>query len=154
MQKFLSDPKKLKEINIKTSRPKTIKFKNINNTNKKDRNFDKQSIDTSKSVPFKSNDKNKITENNEDKNDENINLDGVYFIHFLLKHFKCKYKNMKNKIDIINICNAIIFKYLSIENILYSQIIFENLLKDYKWNEQYLTRIDSNLLLGKLKSIT
>ena len=59
MQKFLSDPKKLKEINIKTSRPKTIKFKNINNTNKKDRNFDKQSIDTSKSVPFKSNDKNK-----------------------------------------------------------------------------------------------
>ena len=154
MQKFLSDPKKLKELNIKTSRPKTIKFKNINNTNKKDRNFDKQSIDTSKSVPFKSNDKNKITENNEDKNDENINLDGVYFIHFLLKHFKCKYKNMKNKIDIINTCNAIIFKYLSIENILYSQIIFENLLKDYKWNEQYLTRIDSNLLLGKLKSIT
>jgi len=61
---------------------------------------------------------------------------------------------MKNKIDIINTCNAIIFKYLSIENILYSQIIFENLLKDYKWNEQYLTRIDSNLLLGKLKSIT
>ena len=154
MQKFLSDPKKLKELNIKTSRPKTIKFKNINNTNKKDRNFDKQSIDTSKSVPFKSNDKNKITENNEDKNDENINLDGVYFIHFLLKHFKCKYKNMKNKIDIINTCNLIIFKYFSIENILYNQIIFENLLKDYKWNEQYLTRIDSNLLLGKLKSIT
>ena len=154
MQKFLSDPKRLKELNIKISRSKTIKFKNINNTNKKDRNFDKQSIDTSKSVPFKSNDKNKITENNEDKNDENINLEGVYFIHFLLKYFKCKYKNMKNKIDIINTCNLIIFKYFSIENILYNQIIFENLLKDYKWNEQYLTRIDCNLLLRRLKSIT
>ena len=154
MQKFLSDPKKLKELNIKISRSKTIKFKNINNTNKKDRNFDKQSIDTSKSVPFKSKDKNKITENNEDKNDENINLEGVYFIHFLLKYFKCKYKSMKNKIDIINTCNAIIFKYFSIENILYNQIIFENLLKDYKWNEQYLTRIDCNLLLRRLKSIT
>ena len=154
MQKFLSDPKRLKELNIKISRSKTIKFKNINNTNKKDRNFDKQSIDTSKSVPFKSNDKNKITENNEDKNDENINLKGVYFIHFLLKYFKCKCKNMKNKIDIINTCNLIIFKYFSIENILYNQIIFENLLKDYKWNEQYLTRIDCNLLLRRLKSIT
>ena len=31
---------------------------------------------------------------------------------------------------------------------------FENLLKDYKWNEQYLTRIDCNLLLRRLKSIT
>jgi hypothetical protein len=61
---------------------------------------------------------------------------------------------MKNKIDIINTCNAIIFKYLSIENILYSQIIFENLLKDYKWNEPNLTRIDSNFSIKKLKLIT
>ena len=157
IQKLLSNSNRLRELNIKICKSKTIKFKNNINRNKNYENFDKLSIDTSKSVPFKSNDNNNnITNKIEDKNDEkdgNFSLKGVYFIHFLFKHFNFKNKKMKNKIEIINICNDIIFKYISIENILYNQIIFENLLKDYKWNEPNLMKIDNNFLIKKLKSI-
>ena len=154
IKKILSNQKKLKELNIKVVRSKTIKFKINNYGNKTSENFDKLSIDTSKSVPFKSNDNNKITENNGNKNDDNLNIEGVHFIHFLFKQFNCKCRKMKSKIEIINTCNNILFKYISIENILYNQIIFENLLKDYKWNEPNLTRIDSNFSIQKLKLIT
>jgi hypothetical protein len=143
-------------IIIKICKSKTIKFKNNINRNKNYENFDKLSIDTSKSVPFKYNNNNNITNKIEDKNDEkdgNFSLKGVHFIHFLFKHFNFKNKKMKNKIEIINICNDIIFKYISIENILYNQIIFENLLKDYKWNEPNFMKIDNNFLIKKLKSI-
>ena len=100
-------------------------------------NFDKKSIDTSKSVPLKSNN-NKILKYNEEREDDNFQLSKITFIHFILKHIKYKNKNMRKKYDIIETCNNILFKYISIETILYNQIIFENLLKDYKWNESYL----------------
>ena len=61
---------------------------------------------------------------------------------------------MKQKHEIINICNSILFKYTSVEVILYNQIIFENLLKDYKWNDPYLTKLYCNALIKKLKSVT
>ena len=55
---------------------------------------------------------------------------------------------------IIDICDEIICKYTSVENILYSQIIFENLLKDYIWNKPFLKKIGYNFLISKLKLIT
>ena len=53
---------------------------------------------------------------------------------------------------LIDTCDDILYKYYSIENILYSQIIFENLIKDYKWNNSELKSIYSNDLIMKIKN--
>ena len=54
----------------------------------------------------------------------------VDFIYNNLNYFeKCCHHE---KQDIINDCKKIIFKYYSIENILFNQILFENLIEDYK----------------------
>jgi hypothetical protein len=44
----------------------------------------------------------------------------------------------------IKLSNEIIEKYLSVENIIYNQIIMKNLLKDYKWNDPNLNNINKN----------
>ena len=49
-------------------------------------------------------------------------------------------------------CNNIILKYYSIENILYNQIMIENLLQDYKWNNPELKNILSNDSFGGIKN--
>ena len=75
----------------------------------------------------------------------------INVIHFLLKHLNFKSKYMKKCRDIIYMCNNILFKYISVEVLLYNHIIFENLLKDYKWNESFYSRLSSNDLVKKLK---
>ena len=52
----------------------------------------------------------------------------------------CHSKRQKILID----CNNIILKYYSIENILYNQFMFENLFKDYSWNNPELQNILNN----------
>ena len=64
-----------------------------------------------------------------------------------------KSNKIKKEFNIINICNNILSKYSSIETILYNQIMFENLLKDYLWNDNNLGIIENNYLIKKLKSI-
>ena len=41
-------------------------------------------------------------------------------------------------------CKGIVLNYFSVENIIYSQIMLENLLKDYKWNDPELKKILNN----------
>ena len=152
---------------IKIPRSKTIKFDNINRKNKNVLYEDNKSFDISKSVPFKSkgiNITNKIKmkkDENEgnNKNDDNINknfgnLIEVNFIQFLLINVWCKRKNKAKEQEIIDICNNILSKYTSIDVILYNQIIFENLLKDYKWSSNDLSNIESNSLIKQLKLMT
>ena len=43
--------------------------------------------------------------------------------------------------------------YLSVESILYNQIMLENLLKDYNWNNRELNNIDNNEFIIKLKKM-
>ena len=97
--------------------------------------------------------KNNNKEQNE-QNDEIIYLNKIYFFDFLLDNIICKKNKKKKNYIIIDICNDIICKYTSVENILYNQIIFENLLKDYIWNRPVLKKIGYNFLISKLKSIT
>ena len=61
----------------------------------------------------------------------------------------CK-KYQKNK-KLISLSDNILFKYLSVDSVLYNQIIFDNLFKDNKWNGQNLNRIESNELMNKSK---
>ena len=43
--------------------------------------------------------------------------------------------------------------FLSVESILYNQIMLENLFKDYNWNNQELNNIDNNEFIIKLKKM-
>ena len=55
-----------------------------------------------------------------------------FLIHEL--YFKCFGQSKKQ--SLIDSCNDIVAKYTTIENLIYNQIRLENLLKDYKWNNQ------------------
>ena len=161
MKKLLENQNIVNNSNIKICHSRTIKLENENITFRKNKKYysslDKQSIDTSKSVPFKLNDNkisNKYLENKNKNKDESFQLAEINIFHFFFKKINFKSKYMKTKREIINLCNSILFKYTSVEVILYNQIIFENILKDYKWNDPYLRKLYCNALIKKLKSVT
>ena len=104
----------------------------------------KSTPNTYRKINSKQKDEIKLAENNDNKS---IRLK---LIHFLLANIYCKKKNIKNEYKIIKICNKILSKYISIENILYNQIMFEDLLKDYQWNDNNLRIIENNYLIKKL----
>ena len=154
---ILSVPK-LEAIKTGVHRSKTIKFDNINRKNKYNIKDDNHSFNTSKSVPFKSkginiNNKIKIPKS-ENYNKCDFNLSNINFIHFLGNNIYYKRKNKRKEQKIIELCNNIVSKYSSIDVILSYQIIFENLMKDYKWNENYLKNISNNNLIKKLELIS
>ena len=53
---------------------------------------------------------------------------------------------------LITLSNKIIYKYYSIENILYNQIKFENLLNDYKWNNPKLKNVQNNKTIIEIRN--
>ena len=75
------------------------------------------------------------------------------FIDFILNNFYCNKKCKNNRQQIISKCNKLISQYYSIDNILYNQIKFENLLIDYKWNNPDLNKLDNNVLIIQLKNL-
>ena len=70
-----------------------------------------------------------------------------YIFNIIYCQCCCDGKNQK----FISKCNEIVSKYYSVENILYNQILMENLLKDYKWNDQRLKKVENNELIKHLK---
>ena len=50
----------------------------------------------------------------------------------------------------LNACNKIISNYVSIDYIIDSAITFENLIKDYKWNEPGINNKVNNELFYEL----
>ena len=79
-------------------------------------------------------------------------LPKYHFFDFICNLFSCCCKN-NNAQKCITTCNEIREKYYSIENILYNQLIMENLLKDYKWNNPDLKFIKNIQLIDKLNYI-
>ena len=55
--------------------------------------------------------------------------------------------------ECISTCMEITKRYNSIENIIYNQLMIENLLKDYKWNNPLLRSIKNVELIKKLNMI-
>ena len=80
-------------------------------------------------------------------------LPKLRFIDFIFNNiYKCKCcKN--NKQEIISKCNELITKYYSVDAIIYYQLKLENLLKDYKWNNPELIRLDKNELIIQLNNL-
>ena len=87
-------------------------------------------------------------ENEIDKKHEKIN-----FLQFFLNYFYFSCCKRRKEQEIINVCNEIISKYLSVENLLYNQIILENLWSDYKWNNPDLSNLKKNELIGKFNNL-
>ena len=70
----------------------------------------------------------------------------LFCLNDINSKFGCKCKGQ----ELINISNQIMKTYFSIESILYNQIIIENLLKDYKWNQPELNNIENNEFIFKI----
>ena len=104
-----------------------------------------------------SNKENLIDNSNEEfenSKNETLKLPKLHFFDYIFNNFYCgkrcccKY----NKQMLISTSNQIIYKYFSIENILYNQLKFENLLKDYKWNNPRLKSIKNIKLINQLNN--
>ena len=109
------------------------------------------------------NEKEDNDENNKMNKEEN-NLEGKIekeesklpkfrFIDFLFNNIYFNKKCKSNRQEIISKCNELISKYYSIDSILYNQLKLENLLKDYKWNNPELSKLDENKLVIQLKNL-
>ena len=81
------------------------------------------------------------------------NIKKLSFRNFFLNGFYLKCFNRINENKVIDLCNYILSKYISIDLLLYNQIMFENLLKDYTWNNPGLTNINKNKLINRLINI-
>ena len=96
----------------------------------------------------------KIETNSEEQNNElDIYFPKLSFVSFIFNFFYCQNCcNMKKQLLLYK-CNEIISKYYSIDNIIKNQIRIEHLLKDYKWNNSELKKLESNELLYDLKKL-
>ena len=92
----------------------------------------------------------------EDKDDEsegnNLNLPKLPFVDFVFNNLYFNTCCSSNKHKLMNLCSKIIYKYYSIENILYNQIRFENLLSDYKWNDPKLKNVQNNKTILEIRN--
>ena len=162
---------------IKTILSKKLKKFSSNNDNDKDDNDNKNKKNIKNKIyqlmPINDinddsdNDNDNITNNNNDnlliknlinnKNDEIndneiIYLNKISFIHYLLNNIYYKKLDF-NVQERIETCNEIVKNYMSYENILYNQMILENLLSDYNWNNPKLKYLNNNQLINKLKNL-
>ena len=140
--------------NILTSKKKSKQKKIVEN--KFDKSFPLLSINEMKDVEIEEKDEEK-DENKTDKlieiEEKDESLPKYNIFSFIANFFYCN-RCKKNKVQAnITICNNILEKYYSIENLLYNQFMLENLLQDYKWNNPDLNSIKNIELIYKLKQM-
>ena len=148
----------LTKLSINEDEKVNITFPLIDDMNEKDEeeNYIKNTID--ENINFEENksgnndtkiivddDQGNIEYNTEDKI-----LPKLSFFDFYFNNIYCKSCKRREKQDILNICNKIISKYNSIDYVLYNNILFENLLKDYKWNNPSLNNLKNIELIKEL----
>ena len=78
-------------------------------------------------------------------------------MQFFLNNIYCKSwkkcAKYEKQQEILQLCNDIDKKYLSIDSILYNQIMIENLFRDHIWNNYSLNNIKNNELILKLQNL-
>ena len=109
-------------------------------------------IDEENANEYENEKKDKLIEAKKVEENKQSILPKYHFFDFICNIFSCCFKN-NNAQKCISACNEIKQKYYSIENILYNQLIMENLLKDYKWNNPDLKFIKNIQLIDKLNYI-
>ena len=128
--------KKLSKNNKETKPPLLTELKEI------DEEIEKEKIEK----------EDKLIETKKVKENKDSILPRYHFFDFICNIFSCCFKNNKTQ-KCISTCNEITEKYYSIENILYNQLMMENLLKDYKWNNPDLKFINNIQLIDRLNHI-
>ena len=123
--------------------------------------FNNENIDNiilNDDINIKNDDKiNDITDINDDNNFVEIGdkierlLPKRRWIDFLINNCFCGNSNQAKQI-IISKCKDLVLEYYSIEKVLKNQILFENLIKDYKWNNSKLKNILNNKSFNKIKN--
>ena len=88
---------------------------------------------------------------NELDNDNKILLPKLHLCDYVLNNICCKKCITSKKQMLITECNYILSKYFSVEKIILNQLIFENLLSDYNWNELSLEEFENNQNISRLK---
>jgi len=85
--------------------------------------------------------------------DDSLELPRLNFFDYIFNNFYCSKKCCcdNKKQMLITKSNNIVYKYFSVENLLYNQILFENMLKDYRWNNPLLKNIKNNDLIYQLE---
>ena len=86
------------------------------------------------------------------KEEGKLNLEKIIWIRYLLNNIYCSNCECNTQ-DRIETCNEIIRHYMSYECILYNQLMLEQLLKDYRWNDNSLNNLVNNNLIVKLKNL-
>ena len=147
--KILDYPKEpIKKIEL------TTKFKDDISLNEKvveDENMNK--IKNSEPLINKPLNDNNFKHSDINKNDDSsFSLDKLSFIDFLYNNIYLNCCKKKRNQEVINMVNDIIYKYLSIDSLIYNQMKLENLFKDYKWNNSMLNDIQNNPMIIKLKN--
>ena len=71
---------------------------------------------------------------------------------YVFNNFYCKCCKKYNSQDLINKVKDITYEYLSMERLLYNQILLENLIKDYRWNNPALYDIQNSEVIIKLRN--
>ena len=84
-------------------------------------------------------------------NEKNRYLPKLSFIQYFCNNLYCKKCKNSKKQEILEICNSISMKYMSVDSLMYNQMLLENLWKDYEWNNNSLNNIKNNELILKLK---
>ena len=89
---------------------------------------------------------NDIGEDNLDNEDDKMisKLPKLRFYDYFFNNVYSKCCIYIKRQKLIDACDNILYKYYSIENLLYNQILFDNLMKDYKWNNPELKSIHKN----------
>ena len=85
--------------------------------------------------------------------EEKRTLPKIKFIDFIINSLPFNKSCSKSKSQaLISSCNELITNYYSIEHLVYNQIMLENLLKDYKWNDPSMNKIEFNQFINEIKS--
>ena len=112
--------------------------------------FKEKFVDKNKNENENIDDKDYEEIGNESESDDK-RLQKLRFFDFFLNNLYCCFKKQKKQ-NIINMCNQIVYKYGSIDFIIKNQILVENIIKDYKWNNPKLNDVENNNLFIQLKS--
>ena len=151
---LLNPPKEvIKSINYNSD--SNISFNDLDNDSPlidEQSNEDKENKNIA-SINDKDNNNEKKYSNEDNSDASSFALKKLCFYDFLINniYFKCC-KRMRNQ-EIINTTNKIVYKYLSIDSLLISQMKIENLFKDYKWNNPLLNNVQNNKMIVELKNI-
>ena len=147
------------------SKVNKVEPKNKNNIelssdfNKNEKLINNQNTEKEIVIKDEFNEKDNINEKSNDlkyeaSEDNSLELPKLRMFDYIFNNIYCTKKccfNYKRQM-LISTSNDLLSKYFSIEKLLYNQIMIENIIKDYKWNNHRLKSIQNNELVSKLKN--